>query len=114
MAPGATFVLVHGVVKEMSAGRPVGSVEDPTSLSRRQLISDYKFYRTIVERLKERYEEGKSSMNPKDLIEIAQFLQGSIERQMKFHLAPAKAAPPAPDEAAFDPEKLLEEIIKGD
>lgn len=91
-------------------GRPVNTSEDPVDLSRKYLIEDLKFYRRVREDLKERYERNKETMAIDEILAIGDFLLTSVERKMKFHAAPAKAADAKPVEATeVDPTKVLEE-----
>lgn len=91
-------------------GRPVNTSEDPVELSRKYLIEDLKFYRRVREDLKERYERQKDTMAVDEILAIGDFLLTSVERKMKFHAAPAKAADAKPPvEETVEPAKVLEE-----
>ncbi|MDE1766582.1 MAG: hypothetical protein KGI27_09990 [Thaumarchaeota archaeon] len=93
-------------------GRPVGTGDDPNRISRQQVISDAKLYKQMAEDLKGWYKDHKESMTLDDRLKCLNFLRDTVIQQLKFHLAPAKAAAPTQDpEGAFDAEAVYKELI---
>lgn len=93
-------------------GRPVGTADDPNRISRQQVISDAKLYKQMAEDLREWYRKNRDGMSLDDRLKCLNFLRDTVIQQLKFHLAPAKAAAPQSDpEGAFDAEAVYKELI---
>ena len=93
-------------------GRPVGSKEDPNSVSRSQVLSDAKLYKQMADDLKQWYQKNKDTMDLDQRLKCLNFLREAVIQGLKFHLAPAKASevPKEPTEV-LDAEAIAKEIF---
>ena len=93
-------------------GRPPGSVEDPNTVSRRQVLSDAKLYKEMAEDLKRWYSEHKDTLSLEDRLKCLNFLREAVLQGLKFHLAPAKADSKKDEPGeAFSAEVVYQELI---